>query len=51
MAVGQEDVVDAEDLIGSFANVEADIQRGHGNDRFLAANRMADELQGIERKM
>jgi len=43
--VGKQDVVYGNNLVGGFADVEADVQLRYRDDRFFAGDRIADDLQ------
>ena len=45
MAVRQQDIVDGYDLVGSLADIKADIQLRHRNNGLLAGYRVADDLE------
>ncbi len=49
--VGQQDVVDGNELVGRLADVEADIELRHPHHRFLAGNRIAEQVEIVDLNM
>jgi hypothetical protein len=51
VAVSKKNVIYWYNLVGSFADIEADVELRHRNDGFLAGNRIADYIQVIYRNL
>lgn len=51
VAVGEQDVVDGDDLVGGFADVKADVKLRDGDNGLFTADRVAEDIQVVDRYM
>jgi hypothetical protein len=51
MAVGEQDVIDGNNLVGGLSDIETDVELRNSNDCFLAGNRITDYIQVIYRNL